>query len=57
LVCWTWASSLSAPFLFDDHSAIVRNPQIRHLGRALIWMVHPLQAEQAHHQLGPLRED
>jgi len=27
----TWASSLSGPFLFDDHSAIVRNPQIRHL--------------------------
>ena len=27
----TYASSLSGPFLFDDHSAIVRNPQIRHL--------------------------
>jgi protein O-mannosyl-transferase len=27
----TYGNSLSGPLLFDDHSAIVRNPQIRHL--------------------------
>src|SRR5712671_4030360 len=27
----TYANSLSGPMLFDDHTAIVRNPQIRRL--------------------------
>lgn len=43
----TYASSLSGPFLFDDHSAIVRNPQIRHLWPLVESLAAPRDSELA----------
>ena len=29
--CWAYHNSLTCPFLFDDHSAILTNPSLHHL--------------------------